>query len=466
MMLLSDICGAVNGQLIGADVCADGISINTRQDCEGRLFVALKGDNFDAHDYTQQAKDAGAVALMVERHVDTQLPVILVQNTHKALKDLAAWWRSQFDIPILAITGSVGKTTVKEMLGAIVAEVGSSVVTEGNLNNEIGVPLTLMQLCKDDHYAVVEMGMNQAGEIGRLSHIAKPNVALVNNAGAAHLEGLGTVEAVAYAKGEIFSGLAEDGIAVINADDRYAQVWHNLIGDKQKRTFGLTNNADVTATYESDGAFLTVNVNAMGEHETIRLNSMGRHNVMNALAAITAALAANIPMRIIVQGLEQYQPVKGRLNPIQLDDFLLFDDTYNANPVSMQAAIKVLSEFNNTALIVGDMAELGDACEAEHVAIGKFAAANGIDTLLACGEYAHLVVNGFNNVAAIGGAAYQNQEELLRAIERQPLTASVILVKGSRSAKMERVVNALKQANISPNPLHNNKDKNATRGEH
>lgn len=448
-MSLSQVCAAVQGRLQhGDDAMVENVAINTRADCQGRLFVALKGENFDAHDFIEQAEEAGAAAIMVERDIHSSLPVVRVASTHQALKDLAAWWRLQFAIPVLAITGSVGKTTVKEMLGAITSELGPGVVTHGNLNNEIGVPLTLMRLTAQDRYAVVEMGMNQAGEIGRLSAIARPNVAIVNNAGAAHLEGLGTIEAVASAKGEIFSGLASDGIAVINADDPFADLWSELVVDKNVITFGLSGNADVTASYEEKDSRLFLNVRAqraekMGQNAIesveIRLNSLGEHSVRNALAAIATALAANIPMQTIVRGLENYQPVKGRMNSIRVGGLTVFDDTYNANPTSMQAAIKVLANYDKNLLIVGAMAELGESCEKEHLALGKFAASHGIDRILACGQYAELVVKGFDR----HGVSFESQEELLSYLAVQDLDASTILVKGSRSAQMENAVAAL-----------------------
>ena len=449
MMSLSHVCNAVNGQLIGADVMAQNVAINTRSDCDGRLFIALKGDNFDAHDFVKQAKDSGAVALMVERDVDCDLPTVKVASTHQALKDLAAWWRSQFAIPLLGITGSVGKTTVKEMLGAIFAELGRGVVTKGNLNNEIGVPLTLMRLNSQDQYAVVEMGMNHAGEIGRLTEIARPTVALVNNAAAAHLEGLGTIEAVAHAKGEIFSGLAVNGVAVINLDDPFADLWLGLVGDKRVITFGLKSGADVSASFEQQGRFLQLNVTALGESVEARVNSVGEHNACNVLAAIAMACAANISLGMAVKGLENYQPVNGRLQPIQLNDFLLFDDTYNANPASMQAAIRVLRGYENNLLIVGDMAELGDSAEAEHYSLGEYAAAQGVDRLWVCGRYASLVSDGFSaNGQSQMCMTFASQEQLLLEMASQfnesELTVSAILVKGSRSSEMERVVESLR----------------------
>ncbi len=441
MMSLSQVMQATQGTLIGNDVMVQNVAINTRADCSGRLFVALKGENFDAHEFLDQAELAGAAAVMVEREVETNLPCITVASTHQALKDLAAWWRAQFAIPVLGITGSVGKTTVKEMLRAITAELGQGVVTEGNLNNEIGVPLTLMHLTPDDRYAVVEMGMNHAGEIGRLTAITRPTVAVVNNAGAAHLEGLGSVAAVAQAKGEIFEGLGVDGVAVINADDEYASLWSDLVVDKKTITFGLDAAADVNATYEQAGHELQLNINVKGERDSVRIRGLGEHTVRNALAAIAAAVAARMELSTVLRGLENYHPAKGRLNAIRVGRGVVFDDTYNANPASMQAAIRVLADYDNNMLIVGDMAELGETAVKEHENLGTFAADNGVDRLLACGHYADSVVDKFGS----NGLSFKDQNALLEYLNANRIQSRAVLIKGSRSAKMENVVDPIKQ---------------------
>jgi len=450
MMHLSQVSDAVNGDLLGVDstfagkTMLDGIAINTRADCDNRLFVALKGENFDAHEFVVQAEQAGASALMLEREVKTELPVVMVSSTHAALLDLAGWWRSQFVIPLVGITGSAGKTTVKEMLGAIFSQVGQGVVTSGNLNNEIGVPLTLMRLRNDDRYAVVEMGMNHAGEISRITKAAKPTIALINNAGAAHLEGLGSIEAVAEAKGEIFEGLSPDGSAIINNDDVFAARWRRLIGSKREISFALDANADVTAAYSVFKRGITMHVSAFNESFDLTLNAVGEHNVRNALAAIAVALAAHIPSEKIIAGLELYRPIGGRLNLLQVGELTLIDDSYNANPLSMRAAIEVLMQYPDHCLVVGDMAELGTAADYEHRRLGEVAAELGIKKLLACGQYASLVTQAFGE----GGIAFLDQDELIRyAVDN--LRSGTVLVKGSRSAKMERVIAALNDKHVS-----------------
>ena len=445
MMQLSHICEQVNGQMQGADVFVRDVSINTREDCDNRLFVALKGDNFDAHDFVEEAAKAGAGAVMVERDVPTDLPSVTVADTHQALKDLAAWWRSQFVIPVVGVTGSVGKTTVKEMLRAIFSGVGKGVVTAGNLNNEIGVPLTLMHLTPQDRYAIIEMGMNQAGEISRLTKMTKPTVALVNNAAAAHLEGLGSIEAVANAKGEIFSGLSADGVAIINHDDTYADLWKRLATSRRVITFGLSSGADVTAQYREEQDTIVLDVSAPEENFSVTIKALGQHSVTNALAAISVALAANVPVDVIQAGLTRYKAARGRLNILRVAGITIIDDTYNANPASMEAAIKVLVKHDDSTLIVGDMAELGDAAEHEHKALGAMAKSLGVSTLYACGEFAHLVADSFGT----GANAFSEQADLLMHLAKHP-PANTTLVKGSRSAHMENVVTALCEQSKHP----------------
>jgi len=450
-MRLSQVAAVLNGDIVGHEVVLNGISINTRDDCTGRLFVALKGENFDAHEYVDQAERAGALALVLERNVESTLPSIVVDDTHQALKVLASWWRSQFVIPVIGITGSVGKTSVKEMLACIFAQAfaqtGEGIVTHGNLNNEIGVPLTLMRLLPKHHYAIVEMGMNHAGEISRITNMAKPTVALVNNAGAAHLEGLGSIEAVAHAKGEIFEGLSADGVAIINHDDDFADLWHELAKRHKVISFALKSDADVTATYVSNESGLELAVSAFDESCKIELSALGEHNARNALAAIATALAANIPLSKIQAGLEAYRPISGRLNVSTINGTVLIDDTYNANPASMLAAIKVLTAYSDNTFIVGDMAELGAASESEHKQLGETAAKCGVTRLFACGEYASFVVDNYllNASGKAQAKAFKQQNDLIDYVRKQGINQGAILVKGSRSAKMENVVIALNE---------------------
>lgn len=452
MMQFSQVADVLGGKVIvGTNAEAlnalalDGVATDTRANCDGKLFIALKGDNFDAHDYLDQAKSAGAEAALIEREVESDLPLIQVPDTHSALKQLAAWWRAQFVIPMIGITGSVGKTTVKEMVGAIFSELGQGVVTAGNFNNEIGLPLTLLRLNQDDRYAVIEMGMSNAGEILRLSNITRPTIALVNNAAAAHLEGLGSVAAVAEAKGEIFSGLDDDGVAIINLDDRYSSRWIELAGKRRCVTFALDQKADVTATIKALEPQLQLKVKALGKKFDVSLNTVGEHNARNALAAIAISVANGVSIDNIIAGLSNFAPVKGRLNFQEVAARHVIDDTYNANPASMRAAINVLNEFDNNTLIIGDMGELGASVQDEHFALGEYAASHGVDQLIACGEYAEHVARGFaSHSQAFAAQTFTAQADLIESLVPENL-GTTILVKGSRTARMELVVDALKQ---------------------
>ena len=435
-MQLSQVSNAVQGQLSGADVSITGVTIDSRKDCTRQLFVALAGEHFDAHDFIGQAQLHGAAAAIIEKTVVTELPTVLVNDSHRALMELAGWWRAQFVIPVIGITGSVGKTSVKEMLGSIYAEIGCGLVTHGNLNNEIGVPLTLLRLSSEDAYAIVEMGMNRAGEISRLTQITKPTVTLINNATAAHLEGLGTINAVAKAKGEILDGLSEDGVAVINADDPYADLWNKLAVPRRVLTFGLCLDADVRASYKLTTTGLRMRVIAGKEVFNLKLPLLGKHNVMNALAAIAVAQASNIPIEAIVAGLINYRPVAGRLNVSTVGGITLIDDTYNANPASMRAAIEALAQFDESTLIVGDMAELGSASEQEHLQLGDFAKANGIDRLFAVGQFSEQMIRNFDGYAE----NFTDQSDLLAFLNEYAIDSGAVLVKGSRSSKMENIV--------------------------
>jgi UDP-N-acetylmuramoyl-tripeptide--D-alanyl-D-alanine ligase len=412
----------------------------------GDLFIALKGEHFDGHDYVAQCFEQGALAAMVSHEMTVGESLLQVPDTRLGLGDLAAYWRSKFSIPLMAITGSNGKTTVKEMLASILREAcGADAVlaTEGNLNNDIGLPLTLLKLRENHRYAVAEMGMNHPGEIAYLTRIARPTVALINNAGAAHLQGLGSVEAVARAKGEIFEGLSADGIAVINADDAAAPMWKSLAAPHRVMTFGLEHPADVSADYvlDPDGSKLYLKT-AQGNFE-VRLAVPGLHNVKNALAATAAALAMGVPPATINDGLAAFSGVKGRLQrKIGCCGAVVVDDTYNANPASMRAAIGVLANMpGKKFFVMGDMGELGADAAEMHREIGAEAKAAGIDALYALGELSRNAVSGFGS-----GASHFDSAEALGMTLRNELTAgTAVLVKGSRFMRMERVVDMLTQ---------------------
>jgi UDP-N-acetylmuramoyl-tripeptide--D-alanyl-D-alanine ligase len=451
MMLLSEAACATHGALRGGDVRFTAVTSDSRRVAPGDLFVALKGPRFDGHDFVAQSRERGAVAAMVaaawaDGGPKVDVPLIVVEDTRLGLGALAAHWRGKFAIPLAAITGSNGKTTVKEMLATILrATCGEAAVlaTEGNLNNDIGLPLTLLRL-RDTHRCVVtEMGMNHPGEIAYLTRIAQPTVALINNAQAAHLEGLGSVEAVARAKGEIFQGLSAQGTAVINADDAYAAFWKRLAAAHRILTFGLERDADVSASYVLAPQGSDLRLNTPAGSIAVHLEVPGKHNVRNALAAVAAALAMQVPLAAIAAGLEGFRGVGGRLQRRSgCCGSTVIDDTYNANPDSMRAAIDVLAGLSGKrVLVMGDMGELGKEAAARHQEIGKVAKAAGIDMLYGLGEMSRCAVEAFGE----GARHFDGVDALVAALLPTLDEKTVVLVKGSRFMRMERVVELLQK---------------------
>ncbi len=464
MMLLSQAAQATGGKLVfsagtrgrAGDLQVNGVSSDSRKISQGDLFVALRGEHFDGYNFVAAAAQAGAAAAVVNEdsyqglssgneQQETPTPVIpllLVDDTRLALGRLAGWWRRQFAIPVVAITGSNGKTTVKEMLAAILCEDAGSadavLATRGNLNNDIGMPLTLLQMNATHRYAVIEMGMNHPGEIDYLTRIAVPDVALINNASGAHLEGLGSVEAVAQAKGEIFAGLQHRGTAVINSDDKYVPVWRTLAGAHPLLEFGLNDKADVSGKWQPHGYGLRLDVTAPQGKFTADLQVPGAHNACNALAATAAAIVLNVSLETIVAGLEKFRGVAGRLQrKPALHGASLIDDTYNANPSSMHAAISVLAQApGKRILVLGDMGELGGEAAILHAEIGAEARHAGIEKLYALGALSVNAVREFGS----GAQHFGRIEDLQDALENELDANTTVLVKGSRFMKMERVV--------------------------
>jgi UDP-N-acetylmuramoyl-tripeptide--D-alanyl-D-alanine ligase len=459
MMLLSQVAQATGGKLLpgprtmAGDITVNGVSSDSRKIAQGDLFIALRGEHFDGYAFVGIAAQAGAAAAMVNAdscQVPPQnageqqavIPLVLVEDTRMALGRLAGWWRSRFSIPVVAITGSNGKTTVKEMLASILREAAGSadavLATRGNLNNDIGMPLTLLRMNETHLYAVIEMGMNHPGEIDYLTRIAVPDVALTNNASGAHLEGLGSVEAVAQAKGEIFAGLRHHGTAVINSDDSHAQIWRTLAGAHPLLEFGLNANADVSGTWHPLGDGLRLDVTAPQGMFAADLKVPGVHNALNALAATAAATVLNIPLETIAAGLEKFSGVAGRLQrKTALHGASLIDDTYNANPSSMRAAINVLAQApGKRILVLGDMGELGDESAALHAGIGAEARRAGIEKLYALGALSVNTVREFGS----GAQHFGQIEDLQDALEDELDANTTVLIKGSRFMKMERVV--------------------------
>jgi UDP-N-acetylmuramoyl-tripeptide--D-alanyl-D-alanine ligase len=442
MMLLSEAAVATKGKVLGQDTLFFSVGTDSRALTTGQLFVALRGDNFDGHTFARQCLDEGAAAAMISVEQAGLSAALLVKDTRSALGDLAAYWRNKFAIPVAAITGSNGKTTVKEMLASILrAKTGDEdtvLATQGNLNNDLGLPLTLLKLREQHRYAVIEMGMSHAGEISYLSKLGRPTVALVNNATSAHLGGLGSVEAIAKAKGEIFEGLSAHGTAIINMDDPFAALWQKLAAPHRTMSFGLDHVADVTAQYRLASTGSEVQLQFSGEIIEFHLAVPGLHNIRNALAAAAAAIAMQIPPDDIAAGLENFGGVKRRLQfKTGINQAVVIDDTYNANPASMKAAIEVLAARSGKKLLVlGDMGELGADATNLHAEIGRYAKQAGIDALYLLGELSYETAQGFGE----GAHHYSGPEVLAADLKSHMGNETAVLVKGSRFMRMERVV--------------------------
>jgi UDP-N-acetylmuramoyl-tripeptide--D-alanyl-D-alanine ligase len=459
MMRLQQALGWLPGVRLVGDASVQVLRVNTdtRSLQAGDLFVALKGERFDAHEFLAQAKARGAVAAIAHHGLEEAgLPGLEVPDTRLALGRLAAGWRSQFKLPLIAVTGSNGKTTVTQMIAAILRawKADKAFATEGNLNNDIGVPLTLLRLSAAHEVGVVELGMNHPGEIAYLAELSKPTVALVNNAQREHLEFMATVEAVARENGSVFQSLDAAGMAVFPADDDYTPLWRELVGARKVLTFALSGDADVTGSAQWEGGSWKVAAVTPAGNTDFSLHIAGRHNVKNALAATACALAAGAPLAAISAGLSAFVPVKGRSRAIAVAlpgrVLTLVDDSYNANPDSMRAALEVLAELPGPRLMVmGDMGEVGDQGPQFHDEAGRHARALGIEKLFTLGEQSQNAAAGFGNARAFTG-----MDELAAAVLAElPHTGSV-LVKGSRFMKMERVVQAVTGHANNPSQQH------------
>jgi UDP-N-acetylmuramoyl-tripeptide--D-alanyl-D-alanine ligase len=448
MMNLSQVAGWIDAaQLVGdANVVIKRVHTDTRSLQPGDLFVALKGDTFDAHDFLAQAKAQQAVAAIAQHGLQAVgLSGLQVSDSKLALGQLAKGWRSQFDLPLIAVTGSNGKTTVTQMIASILRAylADHAFATIGNLNNDIGVPLTLLRLSADHKIGVVELGMNHPGEIAYLADITQPTVALVNNAQREHLEFMGTVEAVAHENGAVIEALAMQSVAVFPADDDYTAVWRKAAGTRPQLTFAITGQADVTANADWGADGWRVLASTPQGTLKFRLRIAGLHNVKNALAATACALAANVPLDCIAQGLDAFEPVKGRSRAVQVNlqgrSITLIDDTYNANPDSMRAAIDVLAALPGPRLLVmGDMGEVGDQGPEFHQEAGHWAHAQGIENFYALGQQSQWAISGFG-----AGQHFSDVDSLTAAVLARLPQVNSVLVKGSRFMKMERVVQAI-----------------------
>lgn len=425
-----------------------GISIDTRTLQHGNLFVAIPGEQFDGHNFVEEARKKGAAAAIVSHKVDSPLTQIIVKDTTQALGKLAAHWRDQFNLPIVAVTGSNGKTTLKNMIAAIFTTAchGNDtdvLATQGTLNNHWGLPLTLSKLGRHHKYAVIEMGMNHFGEIDYLTKMTKPNVAAITNAAAAHLEGVGSIEGVARAKAEIFNGLQANGAAILNRDDHFYKFWQEAAKDHPQISFGFSSDADISATLHEATTRQHIALKTPKGSCEIYLPLLGKHNVLNALAAAAATLAVGVELKAIKTGLENCEPAKGRLQLHQLTNGVkIIDDTYNANPFSLQAAIDTLKTFEGKKILVlGDMRELGDDAKTLHHTAGQSIRQAGIDYLFTYGDLSSNAAQAFGE----GAYHFNEQEKLVNALRPFLYNTTIILVKGSRSMKMENVVTGLVQ---------------------
>lgn len=439
---LAHAAESMHGTLHGSDTRFHGVSTDTRTLSSGELFVALQGPNFDGAAFLKQAAERQAAAAVVAEPVETGIPSITVDDTRLALGRLAAGWRRQMPATVVGITGSNGKTTLKELIASCLSQSDKTLATHGNLNNDIGMPLMLLKLSDEHRYAVIEMGANHAGEIAYLSSLAVPAVVAITNAGPAHLEGFGSVDGVAKAKGEILEGETRPRCAILNADDAYFGYWKSLVQDVQLLSFGLTEDASVNAAdIAASDAGSRFRLHMPAGEMAIELPLQGVHNVRNACAAAAVACALDLSPEQIKCGLESVAPVTARLRPLAgLRGARVFDDSYNANPSSVIAAAEFLATQNGeSVLVLADMGELGAQSAKLHRSVGEAAKAAGIGCLLATGELSRHTVDAFGD----GAAWYESVDDIIDVLRERLSPGQNVLVKGSRAMRMGRVVRAV-----------------------
>lgn len=441
---LSQLASAVGVSWHASDVTIHHIGIDSRTLPKHSLFVAVKGEQFDGHDFIESAEQSGACALMVERPVDSSLPQLIVPDTLQALGLLATLHRQHCDIPVIGVTGSCGKTTTKGLITSILKEAGRVLATQGTLNNHIGVPLTLFGLSPKDDFAVIEMGANHPGEIAYLSQIAKPNIGVITNAGPVHLEGFGSLEGVAQAKGELYQHLSVDGIAILNYDDPQQSYWRSIIGARAYLTFGCHHSADIRASDiqldEQGQAHFTLHHG--GEHMDIHLPLLGIHNVSNALAAAAVGFSLGLAFKTIRKGLQKAVVVAKRSHRLAgLRGATLIDDSYNANPTAFKAAIDLLCRLPGERIVImGDMGELGPNAGDFHAEVGQYAKDANIDRLLTVGPLSAYASEAFGK----GALHFHDQASLIANIKEALNAESLLLIKGSKSSHMGHIVDALR----------------------
>ncbi len=419
------------------DAVIESIVTDSRKVHYGSLFAALPGSQVDGHDFAETAVSMGAAGLLVSRPLDSEVPQLVVEDVLLALGKIAAELRQRLNPVVIGITGSNGKTTVKEMLASILRLEGEVLATSGNFNNELGVPLTLFQIERRHHYAVLEMGASKKGDIAYLSKMASPDIGLITNIGPAHLEGFGSEKGVARAKGKLYSSLPESGCAILNGDQPWCDLWREMSTAARVLTFGEDTQNDVRVETLAGKSYLHTPEGSI----ELNIGLPGRHNLANAAAAAAAAVALGISLDKVKKGLEAVEPVPGRLNLISADSgWTVIDDTYNANPASLYSALQVLAGMQGTAwLVLGDMKELGNSSGKMHSEVGEAARALGVSRVFATGEMAIWTVNAFGT----GAQHYSDQSELIEALKAELRPGINCLVKGSRSMGMERVVQAI-----------------------
>jgi len=446
-MTLSQLAQELGGELLGEDVMFSNVSTDTRSLRSGDLYLALVGENFDGNKFIDEAARAGASSALISRCIESQLPALKVTDTHVALAKIANMNRQRSAAKIIALTGSQGKTTVKEMLGSILNNSAECLATEANLNNTIGVPLTLLKIEQQHEYAVIEMGANAANEIAFSVAATEPDIALITNASPAHIEGFGSLQGIVTAKGEIIDGLKSDGVMVLNADDSYVEAWSTRAAEKRTVRFSYENatgNAQYFASQvvvQNDGSS-SFTLHAPQGKQELSIRFLGKHNVLNAVAASAVAMEAGASLADIAQGLVKLNPVSGRLSGLSgVNGCHLIDDSYNASPGSFSAAIDVLSRLpGQKILVMGDMKELGTDTDSAHRSIGEYAADANLDALWATGEKSKLAIDAY----AGKGRHFENKEELIEALIDITNSDLTVLIKGSRGTKMNEVVTALK----------------------
>jgi UDP-N-acetylmuramoyl-tripeptide--D-alanyl-D-alanine ligase len=454
---LSELVCCTPGQIVGNDCAFNSVSTDSRTLKPGALFVALSGPSFDGHDFVAAAAERGAAAALVERPLAAEIPQIVTPDPLGALSAFAHEWRRQFHIPLVGVTGSNGKTTTKELIGSILSRQGKTLVTRGNLNNHIGVPLMLLELTAEHRFAVIEMGANHVGEIAHLASLAEPTVGIVTNAGAAHLEGFGSLAGVAQGKGEMFRALPPEGVAIVNADDAFAAQWRDSSAADRVLTFGFEQPADFMA-HKVRAAAPSLSSPASGggdgwgfrtEFELVTpygsrpatLALGGLHNLRNALGAAAAACAVGVELDEIVAGLAAMKSVAGRLElKPALNGAFLVDDSYNANPSSLKAGLDAFRSFGGVRwLVLGEMRELGASADELHAEVGRYARQAGIERLLAVGEGSRFAVEAFGR----GGQWFASLDALIAEASKSLTSGVAVLIKGSRANRLERVSAAL-----------------------